>query len=68
MYKIVYDVEYIDPYGKRGRVPDYFWGFKTSDPSGDRMVEKLLMGRMSIESKHPGTKVLSIKVVSEGYL
>lgn len=68
MYKIVYDVEYIDSYGRRGHVPDYFLGFKTSDPSGDRMAEKLLMGRMSIESKNPGVKVLSIKVVSEGYL
>ena len=68
MYKIVYDVEYIDHCGRRGHVPDYFLGFKTSDPSGDRMVEKLLMGRMSIESKCPGIKILSIKVVSEGYL
>lgn len=68
MYAIVYDVEYIDSYGRYGHSPDYFLGFRTSDPSGDSMSAKLMMGRMSIVSKNPGFKVLSIKVVSEGYV
>lgn len=68
MYTIIYDVTYLDINGRMGHCPDYLLGFKTTDPSGDSMAYKEAMGKMSIESKNPGFKVLSIKVVREGYL
>ena len=68
MYTIIYDVTYLDANGRMGHSPDYLLGFKTTDPSGASMDVKEAMGKMSVESKNPGFKVISIKVVREGYL
>ena len=68
MYAIFYDVTQLDANGRIGHSSDQLLGFKTTDPSDNSMDAKEAMGKMSVEMKNPGFKVLSIKVVREGYL
>lgn len=68
MYKIVYDVLYLDRVNHVGdMMKGYTVYFQHTNPSNDTYAQKMFIVKESFEKKNPGCEVLNAFIVDEGY-